>query len=175
MRKLKAFILFLLLTIFVGGGWFYTCLTREATLTIYVVETEMIKGEALPEFSVQVEIEGSERAFVDLEERYMAMELAQDLKELKGIEMQCEADGKSEGEYPIKLNLKPEFKSQIVDGYIGNVRILTNDSILIPIILMQTVRKLPDGKSLMKKGIISIRMVSYKEICGKKPTAIHII
>ena len=61
-RTLKVLALFAVLAIAVLVIGIYTYVTREATLTISVVQAEMLKGEAIPAFSVDVEIEGSEKA-----------------------------------------------------------------------------------------------------------------
>ena len=66
-RTLKVLALFVLLAIAILVIGIYTYVTREATLTISVVQSNMLKGEEVPEFSVDVLIEGSEKAFVDKE------------------------------------------------------------------------------------------------------------
>lgn len=130
-RTLKVLALFAVLAIAVLVIGIYTYVTREATLTISVVQAEMLKGDAIPAFSVDVVIEGSEKAFVDKENDYTAAEFAKDVENLKGFEMQCAADGESEGEYPINLVMGDELKKLVVNGYIGKVRILVKDGILL--------------------------------------------
>ena len=68
-RTAKVLTLFAILAIAILVMGIYVYLTREATLTISVVQKEMLKGEAIPDFSVDVQIEGSEKAFVDKERK----------------------------------------------------------------------------------------------------------
>ena len=129
-RTLKVLALFVILAIAILVIGIYTYLTREATLTISVVQTNMLKGEEVPAFSVDVLIEGSEKAFVDKEKKYTALELAEDLKNLKGFELECMADGETEGDFPIKLVMGESLKKLMVNGYIGKVKLLFKDGIL---------------------------------------------
>lgn len=129
-RTLKVLALFVLLAFAILGIGVYTYITREATLTISVVQEEILKGETVPAFSVEVSIEGSEKAFVDKEREYTAQEFAEDIKALKGFTIECAADGQSEGEFPIRLVMDEELKKMVANGYIGKVRILLKDGIL---------------------------------------------
>ena len=129
-RTMKVLALFALLAaaiLFIG---IYTYVTREATLTISVMKVNMLKGEELPEFGVDVLIEGSEKAFVDKEKEYTALEFAEDIKNLQGFELECLADGQTEGDFPIKLVMSKELKRLVSNGYIGKVRILMKDGVL---------------------------------------------
>lgn len=129
-RALKVLALFVLLAAAILFFGIYTYVTREATLTISVNRENMLKGEEVPAFSVEVTIEGSEKAFVDKEKDYTAAEFAEDIRALKGFELQCEADGQTEGDYPVKLVMGDELKKLVTNGYIGKVRILLKDGIL---------------------------------------------
>jgi len=127
LRVLALFALFAIAILFIGV---YTYLNREATLTITVMQAEMLKDEEIPDFSVDVMIEGSERALVDKEKDYTASEFADDLKNLEGFELYCEADGKEEGEFPIELVMGDELKRFVVNGRIGKVKIIMKDGVL---------------------------------------------
>lgn len=129
-RTIKVLALFVVLALVILITGIYTYYTREAVLTISVIEEEMLKGEALPVFSVDVSIEGSEKAFVDRENDYTAEEFAKDVKALHGFEIECEADGQSEGNYPLKLVMGKELKKYVVNGYIGKVKILLKEGVL---------------------------------------------
>ena len=129
-RTVKVLALFTVLAMAILTIGLYVYLTREATLTISVTQKEMLKGETIPAFSVDVQIDGSEKAFVDKEKEYTAEEFAEDIRNLKGFTMECSADGQTEGEYPINLVMKDELKRLVVNGYIGKVRILLKDGIL---------------------------------------------
>lgn len=129
-RTMKVLTLFVLIAVAILIVGIYTYITREATLTISVVYSEMLKGEEIPDFSVEVEIEGSKKAFVDKKNDYTAAEFAKDIENLKGLSMQCVADGQTEGDFPVKLIVGKELKKYIVNGYIGKVKILTKDGIL---------------------------------------------
>ena len=126
-RALKVLTLFVVFALIILGTGIYVYLTREATLTINVVRAEIMKGEEIPAFSLDVQIEGSPKAFVDREKKYTAEEFAKDVENLEGLVIKCEADGKSEGVYPVKLVVGEELRKFVVNGYIGKVRILLND------------------------------------------------
>ena len=129
-RTLKVLALFALLAVAILFIGIYTYVTREATLLVSVVKTDMLKGEEIPAFSVDVQIEGSEKAFVDKDNDYTAKEFAEDVKALKGFELECQADGQTEGDFPIKLVMGNDLKKLVVNGYIGKVKILMKDGIL---------------------------------------------
>lgn len=129
-RALKVLALFVVLAVAILFVGIYTYVTREAILTISVNREDILKGEDVPAFSVEVTIEGSEKAFVDKERDYTAAEFAEDIRDLKGFELKCEADGNTEGDYPVKLVMGNELKKFVVNGYIGKVRILLKDGIL---------------------------------------------
>lgn len=129
-RALKVLALFVLLAAVILFIGIYTYVTREATLTISVMQANMLKGEEVPEFQVDVLIEGSEKAFVDKEKEYTALEFAEDIKSLRGFELECLADGQTEGNFPIKLIMGDELKKLVTNGYIGKVRILLKDGVL---------------------------------------------
>lgn len=129
-RALKALALFVVISVIIFLGGVYICENREATITVSVVQAEMIKGEKVPEFSVEIYIEGSEKAFVDKERDYTVLDFAEDLKKQNGFELQCKADGQTEGVYPIKLIMGAELQKNIVDGTVGKVRVFTNNSVL---------------------------------------------
>lgn len=129
-RTLKVLTLFVLLAIVILCGGIYVYVNREATLIVSVIRKDMLKGEAVPAFSVDVSIEGSEKAFVDKENDYTAAEFAKDITALKGFELYCEADGQTEGEFPVKLIMGNELKKLVANGYIGKVRIFMKDGIL---------------------------------------------
>ena len=129
-RTLKVLALFALLAVVILFVGIYTYMTREATLVVSVVKTDMLKGEEVPAFQVDVQIEGSEKAFVDRENDYTAKDFAEDVKALKGFELECLADGQTEGDFPIKLVMGKDLKKLVVNGYIGKVKILMKDGIL---------------------------------------------
>lgn len=129
-RTLKVLALFVVLVIAILTIGIYVYITREATLTISVMQTEMLKGEEIPAFSVDVQIEGSEKAFVDKEREYTAKEFAEDMKRLEGLTIKCSADGNTEGEYPVNLVMGKELKRLVINGYAGKVRILLKDGVL---------------------------------------------
>ncbi len=126
-RMIKVLALFLFLILGALAAGYYIYLTREATITVSVVSAEILKDEEIPVFSVDVEIEGSEKALVDKETDYTAAQLAKEIGRLNGLAIQCEADGKSEGDYPVTLYMKDGLKKYIVDGYVGNVKIVLKD------------------------------------------------
>lgn len=130
-RTAKVLTLFVALAMVILVMGIYVYVTREATLTISVVQMEMLKGDTVPAFSVDVQIEGSEKAFVDKDREYTAAEFADDVRNLKGFTMECTADGQTEGEYPINLVMEDELRRFVVNGYIGKVKILLKDGTLL--------------------------------------------
>jgi hypothetical protein len=62
---------------------------------------------------VDVQIEGSEKAFVDKEKEYTAAEFAKDIRNLNGFTMECLTDGQTEGDFPIQLIMEDELKKLV--------------------------------------------------------------
>lgn len=176
-RTVKVLALFVVLAMGILVTGIYVYLTREATLTISVMEKEMLKGEDVPAFSVDVQIEGSEKAFVDKEKEYTAKEFADDIRKLKGFTMECMADGQTEGEYPINLVMEDELKKLVVNGYIGKVKILLKDGILQvknPVGEWDGIRfRRYDGTYVNNEFVLSKDNIYYLDSDGNKVTGWH--
>lgn len=129
-RAIKVLALFVLFAAGIFAAERYVYFNREATITVSAVDADMLKEEKIPDFSVDVTIEGSEKALVDKEAGYTAQELAEEFKHLAGLELQCVADGKVEGKFPIELILGDRLKKYVTNEYIGNVKIVMEDGTL---------------------------------------------
>jgi len=178
-RTMKVLALFVLLAVAVLMVGIYTYITREATLVVSVARTDMLKGEEVPAFRVDVQIEGSEKAFVDKEKDYTAAEFAKDVEALKGFELQCMADGQTEGDFPIKLVMGNELKRLVANGYIGKVKILMKDGILRvknPVGEWEDNKfRRYDGSYVTNEFILSKEDLYYFDADGNKVTGWEII
>lgn len=178
-RTLKVLALFVLLAMIILSVEIYIYINREATVTVSVVQTNMLKGEAIPEFSVDVLIEGSEKALVDKERDYTALEFAEDLRLQKGFELQCLTDGQTEGEFPIELVMNDELKKLAANGRIGKVQILVNDGVLRvknPVGEWEENRfRKYDGTYVTNEFVLSKDEIYYFDEDGNKVTGWEII
>ena len=84
-------------------------------IRVRVKKAEMIQDEQMPEFEVAVTLnhkEAGER-ILDPDSKYTVNDLVKELKKKKYISISCEADGKTDDTYPVKLKLDEELEKKI--------------------------------------------------------------
>lgn len=84
---------------------------RKVNITLKVEKAEMLQEAEMPSFSVKVSCEKEKQTDIvlDKETGYKVQDLLNDLNSGKGYTLQCDADGITEGKYPIKLTLTDEI------------------------------------------------------------------
>ena len=115
-RVIGAFILLILLIIA-----FQTTVaalkSRNILITVEAKSVSIKQGEEMPAFQTKVSSEAREKKMhkkkLDKKSGYTVWDLMQDLKQGKGYEIACKADGTKEGKFPIQLQLSKEIEQQL--------------------------------------------------------------
>ena len=102
-------------------------------IRLRVKKAEMIQDEQVPEFEVEVILnhkESGERV-LDPASKYTVKDLVKELKKKKHFSVSCEADGKTDDTYPIKLKLDKELEKKIRKKWHNRVMLVTEDAELV--------------------------------------------
>ena len=102
-------------------------------IRLRVKKAEMIQDEQVPEFEVEVTLnhkESGERV-LDPASKYTVKDLVKELKKKKHFSVSCEADGKTDETYPIKLKLDKELEKKIRKKWHNRVMLVTEDAELV--------------------------------------------
>lgn len=129
-RVIGAFILLILLIIA-----FQTTVaalkSRNILITVEAKSVSIKQGEEMPTFQTKVSSEAKEKKMhkkkLDKKSGYTVWDLMQDLKQGKGYEIACKADGTKEGKFPIQLQLSKEIEQQLAKKWKGKVTIKLTD------------------------------------------------
>lgn len=105
---------------------------RTTKITIKAENLTMVQGTQIPTLTAQVELEleGKEKQMLDRKNKFSVRDLVQQLKDGEGYTISCDTDGVTEGEYPIKVTLKPELQEKITGSWKNKIDIDTEDASL---------------------------------------------
>ena len=90
----------------------------------------MLQEAEIPALGVQVEVEGDEDTVLDEKTNMTVKDLAEQLKSGEGIELKCDADGVTEGEFPVDVKLSKELENALINKWLGKVQVYTKDGLL---------------------------------------------
>lgn len=101
--------------------------SRNILITVKAKSVEIRQDEEIPDFQAEVSSEAEEKKLhkkkLDKESGYTAWDLMEDLKQGKGYEIICDADGATEGDYSIQLQLSKDIEKKLDDEWKGKVTI----------------------------------------------------
>ena len=101
-----------------------------AVISLEAKSETMYQDSAIPKFSADVRGEGAMKTVLDESKKYTAQDFMESLQEGKDYMLQCEADGKKEGTFPIKLVLSEELKRKLEGELAQEVFFETRDAVL---------------------------------------------
>lgn len=104
--------------------------SREVHIEVKAKPVEVLLGEEMPKWDIQVKSEEKEEILLDKEKGYTVKLLLADLKKGKGYQVICESDGQREGTYPIHIELDSKMKEKEKSGWKRKVYIEAKDSML---------------------------------------------
>lgn len=90
----------------------------------------MLQEAEIPALGVQVEVEGDEDTVLDEKTNMTVKDLAEQLKSGEGIELKCDADGVTEGEFSVDVKLSKELENALINKWLGKVQVYTKDGLL---------------------------------------------
>lgn len=101
---------------------------KTALITLKAADVELLQGEALPEFPVEVtQGEESEESVLDKKKNYTSTDLIEELKQKKGLSLQCKADPNVEGTYKIKVILDKKLRKKLEEEWGKKVELTVKD------------------------------------------------
>ena len=102
-----------------------------AQITLAVNDAEILQDEAVPAMTVTAVCpEGQQEILLDESSGYKVKELVLRMNMGDGITLNCEADGKEEGTFPIKLGLSDELSNEIKTKWEDRIFLTTSDGSL---------------------------------------------
>lgn len=103
----------------------------SAQIMLSVNSTSIMQNEAVPPLTATaVCSEDQQEIVLNKESEYTVGDLIQKLNRGEGYSLVCEADGKEEGRFPVKLELTEEFASELKTDYSGVIYLNTADGYL---------------------------------------------
>lgn len=132
MRRILAFSMLFGLILFVSLTVFAVKKIRNIDVTLEAVSTEIIQGEAIPEFQVKATCvkPRKEKKMLERKEDYRVSNLVADLNAGKGYTVVCDADGKVDNTYKIEIKLTDEMQKQLKKEW-KRVTLLVKDGKLV--------------------------------------------
>ena len=103
----------------------------SAQITLSVNDTEILQDEALPAMTVTARCpEGQQELLLEESSGYRVKDLVQRLNMGDGVSLTCEADGKKEGSFPIKLEFTGDLADSIKNKWADVVYLTVSDGTL---------------------------------------------
>lgn len=112
---------------FLAAGIFSAAATaKEEVKTIVTVTAspvEMVQDGEMPKLSVKASVKGDSKTVLDSKTGYTVQDLLDSFKKGKNYQLQCEADGKTDGKFPITVKLSEKVENSLVREWLGKVKI----------------------------------------------------
>lgn len=103
----------------------------SAQITLVVNDAEILQDEAVPAMTVTAVCpEGQKEILLDASSGYKVKDLVLRMNLGDGITLSCEADGKQEGTFPVKLGLSDELEGEIKTKWADKIFLTTSDGSL---------------------------------------------
>lgn len=103
----------------------------SAQITLVVNDVEILQDEAVPAMTVTAVCpEGQQEILLDESSGYKVKDLVQRMNLGDGISLTCEADGKEEGTFPVKLGFSDELSNEIKTKWKDKIFLTTSDGSL---------------------------------------------
>lgn len=129
-RRMAVFFILILMVMFLCNTASASSQQKFARILVKAPVETMIQEAEKPVLSTVVEVEGDENAVIDEAAQLTVKELAEQLRQGQGYELQCKADGMQEGKFQIKVKLSKETENAIVNKWLGKVQIYTKNGSL---------------------------------------------
>lgn len=126
-RQVLGAVIFFILLIVVFESAAAAIRSRNILITVKAKSVSIKQDEGIPDFQTEVSSEAKTKKLhkkkLDKKSGYTAWDLVQDLKQGKGYEITCEADGTTEGKFNIQLKLSKDIEEKLEDQWKGKVTI----------------------------------------------------
>lgn len=96
---------------------------EKTIVTLAASPAEMVQDGELPEIAVKALIQGNQEQILDEKTGYTVQNLADELNKGEHYRLVCSADGKTEGEFPIGVELSEQMREQLVQDWLGKVEV----------------------------------------------------
>ena len=104
--------------------------SNTARIVVKAAAVEMVQDEGIPAFRAEAVLDSQrhEKVVLDSKSGYTASDLVREINEGKYYQIVCEADGRTEGKYPIVLELDPNLQEKALRDWVGKLEITAEDS-----------------------------------------------
>lgn len=126
-RRVRAFVKTLALFVICLTPFFVLteAAAREnpADIRMSVKSCSIMQGEKVPDFEIELETEEKGEMILDRKSGYTLQDFLNELKQDTSYQIQCDADGTTEGEYPVSLTLSSQMTEKIHTEYLNRMRV----------------------------------------------------
>lgn len=126
-KRIAGTVIFLLFLVIAFQTAAAALATRNIRITVTAKSLSMKQEEEMPAFQTEVSSETKEKRLqrkkLDKDKGYTAWDFIKELKEGKGYELTCKADGVTEGTFPIQIKLSDEIKKKLENQWKGKVTV----------------------------------------------------
>ena len=127
--KKKVLIVISVLIVLAAGIFLFTRQEEQAVLEITPVSVVIKQGEAIPQ-NVEVKLTGKEQIVLDRKKDYTVGKFVKEVKEGKNCNFIVDTDGRTKGEFPIKVELKDDIKKQLEEKWSKKLEVKINEGTL---------------------------------------------
>lgn len=129
-RRIAGFLMLILMVMLLCNTAAASDQQKFVRVLVTAPAESMIQEGEIPALNAVVEVEGDENAVLDEEKNVTVKDIAEQLRKGQGYELQCEADGITEGKFPVKVKLSKEIEDSLIDQWFGKVQIYTKNGSL---------------------------------------------
>ncbi|MDD2979090.1 MAG: polysaccharide deacetylase family protein [Hespellia sp.] len=104
---------------------------KSARIVVKADELTMVQEESVPKLTATASCSKNESVVLDEKSGYTAKDLLNDLNAGDGYTLTCDTDGKTEGTFPIVIDLSEDTEHSMMNEWFGKVTINVEDSNLI--------------------------------------------
>ena len=100
------------LAVLAVGVFMFTKEAKQAVVEITPISATMKQGEEIPK-EIEVKVTGEEEIVLDRKTEYTVGKFVKELKEGKNYQISVDTDGRTKGEFPVKVKLSDEIKKEL--------------------------------------------------------------
>ena len=101
--------------------------SERAVITLGPESVEMMQEEEVPEITAKAIGNGDLKLVLDADTGYTVQDLLDSFNKGNHYQISCNVDGKTDGEFPIKIKLSEKIEDSLSKDWLGKVRIDLKD------------------------------------------------
>ena len=101
--------------------------SEKAVIILRPESVEMVQEEEVPEITAKASGKGDMKLVLNEDTGYTVQDLLDSFNKGNHYQISCSADGKVDGEFPIKIKLSEKIEDSLAKDWLGKVRIDLQD------------------------------------------------